>query len=282
MKKYELVVNKKNRLLKFLQEKVMGYSYSNFLQALRKKDIKLNGNRVNENIYVEPFDVVEIYLPEPKNVLNVFYEDDNIIVFIKPKKIEVVDGEYNICDLYYKQTNKKIFAVHRLDRNTEGLVMFAKSSFVLDKMIQQFKKNNVKKYYLAVVTGEPKQEETLIDYLVKFDNYVKIYKNNEKNAQKIVTKYNLIKKYEDISLLNVEIENGKMHQIRAHLAFYELPILGDEKYGDSKINKLHKQKSQCLLAYKIQFKIDDDNLSYLNKIKFEIDGISHFSKLFHK
>ena len=282
MNKYTLIAQKKCRLLKFLQDNVRGYSYSSFLRALRKKDIKVNGVRVSENIILDGSENVEIYLEDKKNILNIHYEDENIIVFNKPKKVEVVDGEYNICDEYFSQYNKKIFAVHRLDLNTEGLVIFAKSEEVLNILISQFKKQHVKKFYLAIVLGKPLKKQTLVGYLEKHEKYVKIYEKMQKNAQKIVTSYNLLQKNGELSLLEVEIENGKMHQIRAHLSHENLPILGDEKYGDSELNKKYGEKSQCLFAYKIVFDIDDKKLEYLNNLKFELEMPSHFLKYFHK
>lgn len=281
MKKFELVADKKVRLLKFLQDNVNGYTYSNFSRALRQKDVKVDGKRTSDNIILQGGEKVEIYLPEPKNALDIYYEDENILVFNKPKKIEVVDGEYNLCDEYFKQFGKKIYAVHRLDLNTEGLVIFAKNEEILNILISEFKKQNVKKYYLAAVSGEPQQCDEFVDYLVKYESFVKIYDKNIKNSQKIITKYKLLQKNNEISLLEVEIENGKMHQIRAHLSYHKLPILGDEKYGDTKINKLYKQKSQCLMAYKIKFSIENNKLKYLNNIKFEVDDFSHFLNFFH-
>lgn len=270
MKKYVLACQKQEKILKFLQNNLKGYSYSNFLRALRQKDIVVNGERISSNITISINDSVEIYLPERKNVLDIFYEDDNIIIFNKPKKVEVVDGDFNLSQQYESQFGKKIYAVHRLDANTTGLVIFAKSEEILSRLIEQFKKHNVDKYYLAVVFGKPKDCEVFEDYLVKYDKFVKIFDKKVKNSQKIITKYKKIKDQGELSLLEVEIQNGKMHQIRAHLAFHNLPILGDEKYGDSKLNKIYKQSSQCLQSYKIEFNVDDKKLSYLNNISFEL------------
>ena len=283
MKKYVLACQKQEKILKFLQNNLKGYSYSNFLRALRQKDIVVNGERISSNITISINDSVEIYLPERKNVLDIFYEDDNIIIFNKPKKVEVVDGDFNLSQQYESQFGKKIYAVHRLDANTTGLVIFAKSEEILSRLIEQFKKHNVDKYYLAVVFGKPKDCEVFEDYLVKYDKFVKIFDKKVKNSQKIITKYKKIKDQGELSLLEVEIQNGKMHQIRAHLAFHNLPILGDEKYGDSKLNKIYKQSSQCLQSYKIEFNVDDKKLSYLNNISFELKkqlDIQNISKIY--
>lgn len=282
MKKYVLACQKQEKILKFLQNNLKGYSYSNFLRALRQKDIVVNGERISSNITISINDSVEIYLPERKNVLDIFYEDDNIIIFNKPKKVEVVDGDFNLSQQYESQFGKKIYAVHRLDANTTGLVIFAKSEEILSRLIEQFKKHNVDKYYLAVVFGKPKDCEVFEDYLVKYDKFVKIFDKKVKNSQKIITKYKKTKDQGELSLLEVKIQNGKMHQIRAHLAFHNLPILGDEKYGDSKLNKIYKQSSQCLQAYKIEFNVDDKKLFYLNNISFELKkqlDIQNISKI---
>ncbi len=274
MKKYNFIVTKQSKLLKFLEDNLPQYKYSQFNKALREKDIKINGVRAKENVLLCVGNSVEIFLDDKKieKKYEVVYEDENIIVFNKQKGIEVCDGEFNI-QLDYEKEHKKIYAVHRIDRNTIGLVIFAKSQTICNNLIKIFKSHCVKKYYYAVVKKAKHKESVLCGYLVKDKNLstVKIFNTSVQNSAYIETKYNVVKNGQDIDLINVCISAGKTHQIRAHLAHYDMPILGDEKYGDIKLNKIYKQKTQLLQAYKIQFFIKDDNkLKYLNDVKLEL------------
>ena len=148
------------------------------------------------------------------------------------------------------------------------------------KSVKEVREYLSKKGYLENVV------DNVINFLTDYgylndEEYQKMFINSNKYKGKKAIKYKLLQKNDEISLLEVEIENGKMHQIRAHLSSHKLPILGDDKYGDTKINKLYKQKSQCLMAYKIKFSIENNKLKYLNNIKFEVDDFSHFLNFFH-
>ena len=120
---------------------------------------------------------------------------------------------------------------HRLDRNTTGLIIFAKNEKSLNILLNKFKNHEIEKHYLAVVYGIPKEKhEKLESYLFKDNKKSIVYISEEfkKGYQKIITKYTLLEKRKDnTSILDVEIETGKTHQIRAHLAHIGLPIIGD-------------------------------------------------------
>ena len=147
MKKFGFNVSQKGKVLKIIQQNVSGYKYSQLEKALRKKDIIINGVRAKQNVDVFAGDYVEIYLEDIKVLpYKVYYEDENIVVFNKGKGIEVCDGDYNIQTEYYNQTNKQIYAVHRIDRNTLGLVIFAKTKQVERDLTEVFKGNFSKKY----------------------------------------------------------------------------------------------------------------------------------------
>lgn len=273
MEKFKFVASRNARVLKFLEDALPRYQYSDLTKALRKKDILVNGTRIKDNIKINPQDCVEIYLTTNEVKFDIVYEDENIIVFNKPTKIEVCDGSYNLKDEYFKKYNKHIYPIHRLDTNTVGLVLFAKTRDTEKLLIEAFKAHLVTKFYYAVVTGNPDKEKVLKSYLKKDDtSTVKIYNNKVPASVPIETKYTLIKTFKDLNLLSVEITAGKTHQIRAHLSYFNLPIVGDSKYGSNAINKKYKQNYQMLEAYKIEFHFDEKNsLAYLNNLHLEID-----------
>lgn len=283
----KLVVNKKynNRKLdKFLKDNILNLSNNLFYKTLRKKDIKINGKRVSENVTVFEGDEIQVYISdnllESNLNLDIVYEDNNILLINKPSNIEVtgVQSLTEVVHKLYSSCEFKPMPCHRLDRNTSGLILFAKNKLALDILSEKFKHHEIEKHYLALVYGVPKKKnEKLVSYLFKDSSKSLVYISDvpKKGYQKIITSYSLIETFDNnSSLLDVEIETGRTHQIRAHLAHIDLPIIGDGKYGINEINKKFKAKTQKLVSYKLFFKFESDSgiLEYLNKKSFELKG----------
>lgn len=267
--------NKNTTLLKCICEKQPQISFGVFNKLLRKKDIKVNGKRVAGNVSVVAGDLIEVYYVIPKPTIEIMYQDDNVVIVDKPINIEVVDGEGDtLQSVLCEQLNMEVYAVHRLDRNTRGLIIFAKTLQAKEELEKAFKEHYIKKYYLAEVTGAPKKEAKLKAYIFKDEKKSQCYIENQKtNSNKeIITNYRLLKSNGGVSLLEVEIPTGRTHQIRAHLAAVGLPVLGDNKYGDIDINKKYKLNRQQLKAYKLKFELPISfSLAYLNDKDIELE-----------
>ena len=273
----KIVVDEKyngKKLNKIVLDKISEINYNTFCKVLRKKDIKVNGKRTNKDILVYSKDIIEIYLPNSEKKLNIeiIYEDENILVINKKANIEVV-GEKSLTTQiqeYYKEKNIKPMPCHRIDRNTTGLVLFAKNNEALEILLNKFKNHEIEKHYLALVYGIPKEKHKVLeDYLFKDNKKSQVYISNsyKKGYQKIITIYKVLEERKDnTSLLDVEIKTGKTHQIRAHLAYIGYPIIGDGKYGKNEINKKFHKKYQCLKSNELKFNFTTPSgiLDYLN------------------
>ena len=275
----ELVVNDKyngKKLNSLLLDTFDGLSLNMLYKALRKKDIRVNNVRVSQNVIVHTGDLIKVYISDEqlqKNShleINVVYEDEHICVVNKPANIEVT-GENSLTTLLEKQ---KLFIkpCHRLDRNTTGLVLFAKDEEALNILLDKFKNHEIEKHYKAKVVGIPtKKQATLTAYLFKDAKKSLVYISDtpKKGYEKIVTSYQVIEenKKENTSILDVTLHTGKTHQIRAHLAHIGHPILGDGKYGNHDMNKKFGLKFQQLTSYSLtfHFKSESGVLSYLNR-----------------
>ena len=256
------------------------FSFSVFQRLLRKKDIKVNGKRVSENVDVAFGDEILIYQAEQKTAtdIKIIFEDDNIVVAKKPDGIEVeveTNDKNDFLHLVSENVGCRLFAVHRLDRNTTGLVVFAKDLEAKKALDDAFKNRTIHKFYLARVYGYmEKKSADLVAFLKKDERQMKSIVKNVPSPGfvKIETKYKVLsQRAEDAvwpirtSLLEVELVTGKMHQIRAHLASIGHAIVGDGKYADNEANRRMKVKKQLLCAYKLVFSFEKDSpLAYLS------------------
>ena len=199
--------------------------------------------------------------------IELLYEDEHILVINKPINLlsvetcfEKRETVHNILKRAYHP--RRIFPVHRLDRETSGVMVFVSSQTAFDSLKEQFKKHSILRKYIAQVEGHPTEKKGTIDTLLIEDGNFKMHVSESDGVQAI-THYRLLKKQRNTSLLELTLETGKKNQIRAHLAHIGYPILGDVKYGGSKNKRLalhatHLEFTHPSLEKAIKFYIPGD------------------------
>ena len=233
-----------------------------FRTLLKNKEIRINGVKTDKNVLLEKGDVVRYYLTsaqESKKAFKPVYEDEYVIVIDKENGV-------NSEAVFSALKEKGARFIHRLDRNTQGLMIFAKTKQAEEELLTLFKERKIKKVYHAFCVGSlPKKQDVLTAYLVKEKekSTVKIYDRPAPNCEQIITEYTVLKELDGYTVVEIILHTGKTHQIRAHLAHIGNPVLGDNKYGDETANAKNKAKRQRLVAKNLSLE-SDGIVQYLN------------------
>ena len=183
--------------------------------------------------------------------LKILFEDKNLLIVYKDGNMPTINSEkyskslYNEVYDYLHKKNQKVFVVHRLDKDTSGLVMFAKNERV--KEILQGNWENVRRKYIALVHGIIKEDGVIKSYL-KETKTLLTYSTNDKSGKYSETIYKRLEYNKQYSLVEIEIKTGRKNQIRVHMADNKTPILGDRKYG-----KKDGYRKMMLLANELEF-----------------------------
>ncbi len=295
------------RFDKFLKRILSSASTGFIHKMLRKKNITLNDKKADGSEKLNTGDCVKIWfsdetytkmtgkdepdelfyrIKEIDNHIDVVYEDDNMIIINKPagiksQKDNIEDVSINEMAISYminkgELTEEDFKHYHpsicnRLDRNTSGIILFAKNLHTAQYITDVLKNRSCKKIYRAVVVGKIDAEAQIDGFLSKDSATNKVYisKTQVEESKPIKTAYRPIKHIlDDYTLIEIHLITGRTHQIRAHLASIGHPILGDNKYGNTIINNKQKVKRQLLHAYSIEF---DDGRKFVCDLPREFD-----------
>ncbi len=278
------------RLDNFLMRQLKGVPKTHVYRIIRSGEVRINKGRVQADTRVHTGDLVRLPPvrisdkvaekqdnPAPAREFPILLEDDHLVALDKPAGVAVHGGSgvsFGVIEQLRRARPQAKFLelVHRLDRDTSGILLVAKKRSVLTNLQEQFRERETGKTYLALVVGAwPANKKVLDKPLVKFllpgkdglegERRVKVTSKDDPNGMKSVTLVKVAQTYEkfkgaNLTLLEVTIKTGRTHQIRVHLASEGFPIAGDDKYGDFEANKaLQKQglKRMFLHAWRLQF-----------------------------
>ncbi len=295
------------RLDKFLSKKFKTMPKSLMYKYIRTKYIKLNGKKTSPEVFLNDGDELTLYIKDEffgekksyeflkaSSSLDILYEDEQMILLDKKPGVIVHQDKNFDTDtlnlrvlryLYekgeYHPDEENAFTpalCNRIDRNTGGIVIAAKTAEALRVINQKIRDREIEKYYLCLVKGVPKPAHKILkDYLIKNENTntVRVLHEKRDDAKEIITEYTVLKTKDNLSLCEILLHTGRTHQIRAHMASIGHPLIGDEKYGDRKLNDKLSIKRQQLYAYKLRFdfKTDAGSLVYLDQKEFEVKTV---------
>jgi len=269
-------INQSTKLIKALIHNVQGLSFGSAQKAIRLGKVKVNNKRIKDNILLEKDDEVEIYeFTKSMPQIPILYIDNNILIVHKPAGIECATRDksssntYSLEEIFEKEN---AIVVHRLDRLTEGIVILARTKEIARKFETYFRNNLINKHYQALVYGTPQSVGIKTAYLRKNSTkaLVDISDTFQDGYKEIITEYNILKSYNEFSLLDIKLHTGRTHQIRGYFSHIGHPIVGDNKYGKKSTPNNLKYMGYFLTAYKISFQLNDE-LQYLNDIQVEIE-----------
>lgn len=236
MKKF--VVKEPTTLKKFTDDTCAQASFC-FRALLKAREIRINGEKTDADVPLAAGDEVCYYMTpaqETKPAYSVCYQDENVLV---------IDKESGVNSEAIFAENEALFPIHRLDRNTEGLMILAKTAEAERELLACFKERRAEKIYLALVVGKlEKKRGRLTARLQKGEHGVRI----GQTGVPILTEYEVLEERGEETLVKVILHTGKTHQIRAHFASIGHPVVGDEKYGDKAYNRKAHAARQRLLS----------------------------------
>ena len=286
------------RLDNFLSNIYQDISRSYIQKQIKTGRVTVNTNTTkpsyilkNDDVISTDFEDAAAEVIEPQNIpLEILYEDNSMLVVNKPAGMLThptsLEKENTLVNALLYYTNGKLSdcnglfrpgIVHRLDRNTSGLLMAAKNNDAYNFLKSEMQQHNIEKKYYAIVSGVIKDDTGTINEPIgrhrsKPEKMAVVH-----DGKPSVTHYKVMERFNNCTLVEVKLETGRTHQIRVHMAYIKHPIVNDTLYGGTKIPV--KTKEQVLQAYSLKFTSPQDNSEHLIKIDFDDDIIKTLNYL---
>ena len=270
---FEIQEDQQMRLDKYLAEQFPEQTRSYLQKLIKDGEVLVNGKNVKTGYQLSKGDEVSVNIPEPKELdvepqkmdLDIVYEDDDVILINKPKGMVVHPAPGHTTDtlvnglLYHCKDNlsgingvARPGIVHRIDRDTTGILIVCKNDMSHNSIAAQLKEHSINRRYRALVHGNLKEDTGTVEGAIgRHPIDRKKMSINEKNGKPAVTHYTVLERFGNYTLIECKLETGRTHQIRVHMSSIGHPLVGDEVYGPAKCP--FKLQGQCLHAMVLGF-----------------------------
>lgn len=270
---FEIQENQQMRLDKYLAEQFPEQTRSYLQKLIKDGEVLVNGKNVKTGYQLSKGDEVSVNIPEPKELdvepqkmdLDIVYEDDDVILINKPKGMVVHPAPGHTTDtlvnglLYHCKDNlsgingvARPGIVHRIDRDTTGILIVCKNDMSHNSIAAQLKEHSINRRYRALVHGNLKEDTGTVEGAIgRHPIDRKKMSINEKNGKPAVTHYTVLERFGNYTLIECKLETGRTHQIRVHMSSIGHPLVGDEVYGPARCP--FKLQGQCLHAMVLGF-----------------------------
>lgn len=286
------------RLDLFVSEKIPKLSRSRVQKLILQENIIVNGEKKSKSYVVKRGDYIEVLIPpasklkvKPEDIkINIIHEDDDLIVLSKPAGMVVHPSQGHPSKtivnalLFHTKFLSDIGGVlrpgivHRLDKLTSGLMIVAKNDRAHRNLAKQFKEKSVKKIYLALVNGRIKEDEGEINAPIGRSRSNRKKMSVITGGKEAITKFKVLKRYKNFTLVEVRPITGRTHQIRVHLSYIGNPVVGDTQYRRRRIYKDLKLERQFLHATKLEFNHPKDGkrISFKDDLPEDLKNVLKF------
>jgi 23S rRNA pseudouridine1911/1915/1917 synthase len=286
----EIKVEENNIRIDIYLANKLDISRSKVQKLIKDEKVLVNNKKTNSSYLVNTNDLItvndqldfEIHIKAQDIPIDIVYENEDLLVINKPSGMVVhpAPGNYDntlvnalLGKFSLSNDTLRPGIVHRLDKDTSGLMLVAKNDQTHDKLANMIKNKDVKRTYLALVSGVINHETGTIDAPIgRDDKYREKMKITDINSKDAITHFTVLKRFNNHTLIECYLETGRTHQIRVHMAYIGYPIVNDYVYGKEKIDK---EFGQLLHSKKIEFNNPRDN----KHIQFEVDAPKRFYEI---